>query len=296
MRNILLIVLLFIIVIGYVCPIVVESASSPTVTTGGYVNVENSSLIAYGELVSHGSSTTIEIGFCYNTTGTPTIADNTVGTVFAITLGEYFFEIDSLSFDTYYIRAFATNSNGTGYGEIISVNTLPDYSDNTLNLDFNPEYIISGTISDTSSYFNDASYILASMIDGVTVYVSSEIAGGGGFYPTQSDTEVINKWTVPPQSGMTQMKDPSNLPLYDLFSDSADQIGIEVAYLYIMMTFGLAMGLGFLFFLISGNILISIIAMIIMLTGFFSTGVMPLWIIIFFAAFAIGLIYVSRQT
>jgi len=134
------------------------------------------------------------------------------------------------------------------------------------------------------------------MIDGITVYTTGILSGGGQFYPSQGDSDLPNKWVVPPQSGMTQQGDSSDLPLWDLFDEAATDIGVETGLLYILATFSITMGLGFLTYLIIGNILIAILLMIVFLTGFMSTGVMPLWVLVFFVAFAIGLIYVSRQT
>jgi len=277
------------------------SLGSPIVYTLGVANVGTDSATGQGYLASFGSSMVTRVGICWSSSGSPTISDNICYKETGIGIAQYYCDMEGMvSNDIYYMKAYATNSYGTGYGNEISFMTVPSFADNTTHLNFEPWNLIPpsspGTITDVSGYGNDASYILADMIDGVTVYVSAALSGGGHFYPGQSDLEVPNKWIVPPQSGMTQQGDSSNLPLYDLFSQTADDIGMEVAYLYIMMTFGIAMGLGFLFFLISGSIFVSILSMSIILMGFFSTGVMPFWIIIFFIVPAFGTIYLYRQT
>jgi len=272
----------------------------PIVYTLGVVDAGTSSASMVGQISSAGGSTLIERGFYYNTAGSPTASDSTIGTVFALSVGVYYEEVTGLTPNTlYYFRAFATNSYGTDIGNELTFNTVPNYTDNTIYLNFEPWNLIPpsspGTITDVSGYGNDASYILADMIDGVTVYVTNALAGGGGFYPAQGDIEVPNKWIVPPQSGMTQQGDASNLPLYEIFEEVGNDIGMEPALLYIMMMFGVAMGIGFLIYLIVGSLLMALLVMVVLMTGFMSTGVLPLWVLIFFIAFAIGLVYVSRQ-
>jgi len=131
------------------------------------------------------------------------------------------------------------------------------------------------------------------MIDGVTIY-TTDLLSGGAYYPP-GDIELVSRLIVPPQSGMEQQGSTEPLPLYDLFSESADEIGVNVAVLYIMATLSISMGLGFLFFLVSGSVFAAVLAMTVLLAGFFSTGVMPFWILIFFVAFSFGIIYLYRQ-
>ncbi len=276
------------------------SLGEPIVYTLGVVNAGTNTTSMIGWISSVGGSSLTERGFYYNTTGSPTSSDNTVGTVFALSTGEYYENATGLTPNTlYYFRAFATNSYGTDTGDVLTFNTVPSYSDNTMCLDFQPTSIIPpsspGTITDVSSYGNNASYILADMIDGVTVYVSNETSDGGGFYPSPSSDfgEIL---IVPPQSGMEQQGDASLLPLYEVFEEAGDSIGMEPALLYIMMVFGVSMGIGFLIYLLSGSLLVSLIIMTVMLAGFMSTGVMPLWVLIFFVAFSIGLMYIMRQS
>lgn len=79
-----------------------------------------------GELESEGTSSVTEMGFCYSaTTQTPTLLDEYVkvnGSSFASV-------ITTLSEGTtYYVRAYATNSKGTAYGETVSFKTKTNSS------------------------------------------------------------------------------------------------------------------------------------------------------------------------
>jgi hypothetical protein len=69
-----------------------------------------------GEVTFSGFATVTARGVCWNTTGNPSIADSktTNGTGF----GVFTSSITGLTANTtYYVRAYATNSQGTAYGE-----------------------------------------------------------------------------------------------------------------------------------------------------------------------------------
>lgn len=74
-------------------------------------------------------------GFCWNTTGSPTIADNKVDNGAKTTLGAFSNFISGLSNGTtYYVKAFATDGRGTVYGSEVSFTTasMPDAADKIL--------------------------------------------------------------------------------------------------------------------------------------------------------------------
>lgn len=63
-------------------------------------------------------------GFCWNTTGSPTIADNKVDNGAKTTLGAFSNSISGLSSGTtYYVKAFASDGGGTVYGSEVSFTT-----------------------------------------------------------------------------------------------------------------------------------------------------------------------------
>jgi len=89
------------------------AASAPTVTTTSISNITSTSASSGGTVTSNGGSSVTAEGVCWNTTGTPTTADSktTDGTSTPFTSS-----LSSLSAQTkYYVRAYATNSVGTGY-------------------------------------------------------------------------------------------------------------------------------------------------------------------------------------
>jgi hypothetical protein len=97
----------------------------PTVTTGDISSITQTSAFCKGYLFSQGSCEVISKGICWNTTGEPTVHDDTItvdsSTTFTIKLTD-------LALNTkYYVRAFAINCVGTAYGETKSFSTDPPY-------------------------------------------------------------------------------------------------------------------------------------------------------------------------
>lgn len=88
--------------------------------------VTATSAICGGNIISDGDSSTLTViarGVCWNTFPEPTIENNK--TTDGVGGGRYTSNIDNLvAFATYYVRAYATNSNGTIYGNEVSFTTL----------------------------------------------------------------------------------------------------------------------------------------------------------------------------
>lgn len=95
----------------------------PTVGTTIISDITTSSARSGGNVLSDGNSPVTAKGVCWNTTGTPTIADS--HTVDGSGQGYFTSLISGLNDNTYYyVRAYATNSVGTSYGASIGFNTL----------------------------------------------------------------------------------------------------------------------------------------------------------------------------
>src|SRR5690606_16268046 len=93
----------------------VSSATAPTVTTTAASGITTTTATLGGNVTNNGGAAVTERGIVYNTTGTPTISDTKV----QIGSGDSSFaqEITGLSAGTtYYVRAYAINSEGTSYG------------------------------------------------------------------------------------------------------------------------------------------------------------------------------------
>ena len=119
---------------------------TPTVNTDSAVRSGNVVTI-YGNVTSDGSSSsTINRGICYGTTANPTTNQTAAGTG----TGTFSVNLSGLQGGvTYYARAYATNDNGTRYGEDVTftlplaevtTNTTPNISTNGI--------FISGEVTD----------------------------------------------------------------------------------------------------------------------------------------------------
>lgn len=97
----------------------------PTVTTSGFAMIGiKSATGGEGNVIDEGSSIVIEKGYCWSDSEFPTI-DNKRRSV-GNGLGAFSFDISNLSAKTrYYVRAYAKNLSGIGYGNQISFITLP---------------------------------------------------------------------------------------------------------------------------------------------------------------------------
>ncbi len=93
-----------------------------TLTTTTASSITNSSASSGGNITSNGGATITARGVCWSTSANPTIANNK--TIDGTGTGTFISSITLLSGDsTYYVRAYATNSVGTAYGNQISFTT-----------------------------------------------------------------------------------------------------------------------------------------------------------------------------
>jgi len=110
----------------------------PTVGTVQISNVTETSFRVQTEIISGGGDEVSQKGVCWSTTPDPTVTgDKTIDGPGA---GTFLTNVTGLSPSTYYyIRAYATNSEGTGYGESVTVNT---WSGTVTDIDNNFYYTI----------------------------------------------------------------------------------------------------------------------------------------------------------
>lgn len=93
--------------------------SLPVVTTDPITDISGSSVVSGVNLINFGGSATSQSGLCWSTSPHPTTADNYTTSPFsyiATVLG-------LINNTTYYIRAYAINSSGTGYGNELTFTT-----------------------------------------------------------------------------------------------------------------------------------------------------------------------------
>ena len=102
------------------------TTDKPTVSTGTITSVKATSIVCGGNLISTGNEHVTESGICWSTTSPVTINNNKYNR--GIGVGSFTVTISGLNENTvYFVRAYATNGNGTAYGEEIKVRTLTSF-------------------------------------------------------------------------------------------------------------------------------------------------------------------------
>jgi hypothetical protein len=100
-------------------------ASLPTLTTTSVSGITESSAISGGNITENGGASITARGIVWSTSTEPTISDNK--TANATGTGEFSSTLEGLEGNTtYYLRAYATNSEGTAYGNEFSFTTLEE--------------------------------------------------------------------------------------------------------------------------------------------------------------------------
>ena len=97
----------------------------PTVTTTTVTNITQTTAKSGGNVTSDGGSTITTRGVCWSTSSNPTTVNSK--TVDGTGTGSFISNLTGLTANSqYYIRAYATNSVGTGYGNEQVITTLPN--------------------------------------------------------------------------------------------------------------------------------------------------------------------------
>ncbi len=107
----------------------------PKVTTTAITGITDSSAMSGGELIDNGGLPVTARGVCWSTSSNPATSDN--HTSDGNGTGPFTSELTNLDPETtYHVRAYATNTEGTAYGNeeefttLTPVNTLTDYDGN----------------------------------------------------------------------------------------------------------------------------------------------------------------------
>ena len=103
---------------------VVNPATAPTVTTATITDIDKTTATGGGNVTADGGATVTARGICWSTSQNPTISGS--HTTDGTGTGSFTSAMTGLEPNTtYYVRAYATNSAGTAYGEEVSFTTLP---------------------------------------------------------------------------------------------------------------------------------------------------------------------------
>ncbi|MEI7421570.1 MAG: hypothetical protein WCK18_05725 [Prolixibacteraceae bacterium] len=143
------------------------SANPPSVTTTNVTSVGKTTATGGGNVTSDGSATVTARGVCWSTTSSPTISGNKTSDGTGV--GSFSSSITGLlAATTYYLRAYATNSVGTSYGNEISFTTDPP---NALGISINfndkPITLYSGLAADGPYQLNGYTYPYVTIVFGL---------------------------------------------------------------------------------------------------------------------------------
>ena len=149
----------------------------PILTTSDVNNITATTAISGGNITSDGGLIITTRGVCWSMVTNPTINDNK--TINDAGVGSFTSLISGLTVSTtYYLRAYATNSSGTGYGDEISFSTnkIPSLTTTAIS-----------TITDTTAVSGGT--IIS---DGGFTITARGVCWSTGTNPTINDSKTIN--------------------------------------------------------------------------------------------------------
>jgi len=99
-------------------------AIAPTVTTQAVSDISYTTATGNGTITALGVPNPTAYGVCWSTTATPTISNSKIDKGAATVTGAFTAAITGLTANTtYHVRAYATNSGGTSYGDEVTFTT-----------------------------------------------------------------------------------------------------------------------------------------------------------------------------
>ena len=157
--------------------VLVGNIKPPVVATSQATNVTAASATLGGNISNVGAPAYTERGVCYSISQNPTISNNKLVASGSGTTGSFSVNASGLSTNTtYYVRAYATNSAGTAYGDQISFQTS------------HPLAAILGEYTATGTSFFDGTQAWTVTIakdpagDASKVWITNFVAGGSSTY------------------------------------------------------------------------------------------------------------------
>ncbi len=160
---------------------------NPTINTNSVSDINLNSCKANASISSLGNIPVTAYGFCWNTTGTPTIADSFTNQGSINETGAFSDDITGLNqFTTYYIRAYATNATDTIYGEQLTFKTLS----NNIN-----DYLTHQWTFDDGTAKDEIGNADGTLMEGAIIQDKALNTTSGGFLNLPANLISINTYT-----------------------------------------------------------------------------------------------------
>jgi len=278
-----------------------EYYTPPIVTNSTYDTVRDNSAKGGGYLADCGYDCPTVTGVAWSSTDTsPSLSGSYASTTGSYVVGSSWLqEMTGLSADTvYYIRPFATNGIGTGYGPSTSFLTTKIWTNKQVDLDFSASSITKGSliVEDLTGNGNDATIELAPMDSDITLSIGSLSQNTSYLPKAGADYELEGMWDpISQPDSMYQEGRGQDLPAYELVEEASKGMGWSTnrTYSFLMVVTAIGMGLGAV--IATGSPLMGSIACGIVMVAGVGTGVLPFWIVLTYALLASAYLVSSRS-
>jgi len=253
----------------------------PTVDTTAITSITETSAYCAAELTDEGQDYATAIGVCWSPfSGAPTVSGSHTTTNGTFSAGKTWNDLmDNMASGTkYYVRGYATNSAGTGYGDTLTFFTIVSYSNYLVQADFEADAITwtsSGIIEDQSLSGNDIYYDFGPMNSNLDVDVGGLVQTTSFYSPSSAEYNIPDVFEPVAQSEeMYQEGQGENLPVFELVEDAAE--GMEwstgILYSFIMIVSAMALGVGIT--IATGSVLLGVAGTAMLMFAAVSTGVL----------------------
>lgn len=192
----------------------VPNKDAPKVTTGSATNISDSTATVSGDINFIGSSEISTYGHCWSINAMPTMADAITNLGTTNSTGIFSSNLTGLSPNTtYYVRAYATNSYGTSYGNQISFKTI-QLPNNTCNVTATTTGTTYTMQTPSQSYFNQGDSYTITMYSSIYSFGQSDNVA---LYDNDVFVYSFGNWLAFPNNTRTFTL-PSSIPLSNCYN------------------------------------------------------------------------------
>ena len=213
----------------------------PTVQTNSTSSITSNSIVVSGTLSEFGTSQVSNRGFCWSTSPNPNLTNDF--SVNGSSLGDFSHNIlNLLPNTTYYLRAYATNNEGTAFGNQLIVTTLPpppvlistNNCSNLSGINSNYTYWNGSTYTNTPwTVFTNGGYLNEFIrADNPNLSGGDALAGNIEFQNTFTNDGFIKFWIKTPNPGYNNIV--PEIYVDGILQSSPQMVGGDISSFYWM--------------------------------------------------------------